>query len=128
MTETQPEYLTIVHEVKDPIHRAQLLGGQWVSAAHGHIIAQMRVMEIELQKQIESRKQAQRENEDLKERIARGDIKHEKMRLEAKVAELQAQLDAVGAGGVEPLRSSKSNHFVDANKTMGAPSRWLNTI
>lgn len=37
----QPEYLTIVYEVKSPEHRTQLLSGQWESAAHGHVIAEL---------------------------------------------------------------------------------------
>ena len=47
--------------------------------------------------------------------------------LQARVQELEAMLDAVGAGGVEPLRK-RHNRIVADNKTIGAPSRWLTTI
>ena len=64
------------------------------------------------------------------------------------IESLQAMLDAVGAGGVEPLRRGKclhqvteppeqtpeppelsaANRFVDANKMTDAHSRWLTTV
>lgn len=43
----QPEYLTIVYQVRDDGHKNQLLSGDWESVAHGHLIAEAARLAVE---------------------------------------------------------------------------------
>lgn len=93
-------------EIKKLGERVQQLG--MVASENRHRV----ILELEslLRDAKQLRKEAQIENERLKERIAHGDgeMRERISRQAGEIMELQDMLDSIGAGGVESLRKEKT--------------------
>lgn len=107
-TSTQTDstkHLTLVYRITSPAQQTKLLAeGQWVASAHSDVLAERDA----LQRRANSMEQ---EIERLQQRLINVNGYHQAWAAHAQ--ELEKQLEAVGAGGVEPLRRVKCLHQIE---------------
>lgn len=98
------KYLTLVYCITSPAQQTRLLAeGRWVASAHSNALAERDALRNEvaqLEPLLQEAAAIAREN---RSRV---------VELEVENARLQQMLDAVGAGGVEPLRRAKCLHQI----------------
>lgn len=119
-TSTQTDstkHLTLVYRITSPAQQTRLLAeGQWVASAHSDVLAERDA----LQRRVDSMEQ---KIELLQRRVKNVNDYHQAWAAHAQ--ELEKQLDAVGAGGVEPLRRAKCLHQIEEPQPAAKFGGWI---